>query len=64
MDFFSSSVLRNIPYNEVHQLHWFVFCPCDSWHAIVVIIIEFQNEDKQEKDKAITSKKREINEGP
>lgn len=28
----------------------------------MVIIIEFQNEDKQEKDKAITSKKLEINE--
>lgn len=27
----------------------------------MVIIIEFQNEDKQEKDKAITSKKLEIN---
>lgn len=28
----------------------------------MVIIIEFQNKDKQEKDKVITSKKLEINE--
>lgn len=46
----------------MYQLHRSVFCLFDSWHTNVVIISEFHNEDKQEKDKAITSKNLEINE--